>query len=94
MEEVNALTVRNKLGEILDRLEKKGGPILISKGRKIKAVLVTLAQFEKRKKLRGHPLKGPCQEKKELRTQERTKFFLQGKNRLELPLGFQRLHPC
>ena len=48
MEEVNALTVRNKLGEILDRLEKKGDPILISKGRKIKAVLVTPSQFEKR----------------------------------------------
>jgi PHD/YefM family antitoxin component YafN of YafNO toxin-antitoxin module len=48
MEEVNALAVRNKLGEILDRLEKKGEPILISKGRKIKAVLVTPSQFERR----------------------------------------------
>ncbi len=48
MEEVNALTVRNKLGEILDRIEKNGEPILISKGRKIKAVLVTPSQFEKR----------------------------------------------
>jgi prevent-host-death family protein len=48
MEEVNALTRRNKLGEILDRLEKKGEPILISKRRKIKAVLVTSAQFEQR----------------------------------------------
>jgi PHD/YefM family antitoxin component YafN of YafNO toxin-antitoxin module len=48
MEEVNALTIRNKLGEILDRLEKKGEPILISKGRKIRAVLVTPAQFERR----------------------------------------------
>jgi prevent-host-death family protein len=48
MEEVNALTIRNKLGEILDRLEKKGEPVLITKGRKIKAVLVTPSQFEKR----------------------------------------------
>jgi len=48
MEEVNALTLRNRLGEILDRLEKKEEPILISKGRKIKAVLVTPAQFERR----------------------------------------------
>ena len=48
MEEVNALALRNRLGEILDRLEKKEEPILISKGRKIKAVLVTPAQFEKR----------------------------------------------
>jgi antitoxin (DNA-binding transcriptional repressor) of toxin-antitoxin stability system len=48
MEEVNALTIRNKLGEVLDRLEKSGEPILISKGRKIKAVLVTPSQFERR----------------------------------------------
>jgi hypothetical protein len=48
MEEVNALALRNRLGEILDRLEKNEEPILISKGRKIKAVLVTPAQFERR----------------------------------------------
>ncbi len=48
MEEVNALKIRNNLGEILDRLADKGEPILISKGRKIRAVLVTPEQFEKR----------------------------------------------
>jgi len=48
MEEVNALQIRNNLGEILDRLNDKGEPILISKGRKIRAVLVTPEQFEKR----------------------------------------------
>jgi len=48
MEEVNALKIRNNLGEILDRLNDKGEPILISKGRKIRAVLVTPEQFEKR----------------------------------------------
>ena len=48
METVNALKVRNNLGEILDRLNKKGEPILISKGKKIRAVLVTPEQFEKR----------------------------------------------
>ena len=48
MEEVSALKVRNNLGEILDRLNKKGEPIFISKGRKISAVLVTPEQFEKR----------------------------------------------
>ncbi len=48
MEEVNALKLRNNLGEILDRLRDKGEPILISKGRKIRAVLVTPDQFEKR----------------------------------------------
>lgn len=48
MEEVNALKVRNNLGEILDRLNEKKEPIFISKGRKIRAVLVTPDQFEKR----------------------------------------------
>jgi PHD/YefM family antitoxin component YafN of YafNO toxin-antitoxin module len=48
MEEVNALKVRNNLGEILERLEKTGEPVLISKGRKVRAVLVTPEQFEKR----------------------------------------------
>lgn len=48
METVNALKVRNNLGEILDRLNKKGEPILISKGKKIRAVLVTPEQFERR----------------------------------------------
>jgi PHD/YefM family antitoxin component YafN of YafNO toxin-antitoxin module len=48
MEEVNALTIRNKLGAILDRLEKTGEPVKISKGRKVRAVLVTPEQFEKR----------------------------------------------
>jgi PHD/YefM family antitoxin component YafN of YafNO toxin-antitoxin module len=48
MEEVNALKLRNNLGEILDRLKDKGEPILISKGRKIRAVLVTPEQFERR----------------------------------------------
>ena len=45
---VNALKVRNNLGKILDRLEKTREPILISKGRKIRAVLVTPEDFETR----------------------------------------------
>ncbi len=48
MEEVNALKLRNNLGEVLDRLNTTGEPILISKGRKIRAVLVTPEQFERR----------------------------------------------
>ena len=48
MEEVNALKIRNNLGEILDRLNEKGEPILIRKGRKIRAVFVTPEQFGKR----------------------------------------------
>jgi PHD/YefM family antitoxin component YafN of YafNO toxin-antitoxin module len=48
MEEVNALKLRNNLGEILDRLRDKGEPILVSKGKELRAVLVTPEQFEKR----------------------------------------------
>jgi len=48
MEEVNALKIRNHLGEILDRLDATGEPILISKGRKLRAVLVTPQDFENR----------------------------------------------
>lgn len=48
MEEVNALKMRNNLGEILDRLNATGEPILVSKGRKLCAVLVTPEDFEKR----------------------------------------------
>ncbi len=48
MEKVNALKIRNNLGEVLDRLNDRGEPIFISKGRKIRAVLVTPEQFEKR----------------------------------------------
>jgi len=47
MEEVNALKIRNNLGEILDRLNDKGEPIFISKGRIMRAVLVTPEQFER-----------------------------------------------
>ena len=48
MEEVNALKIRNNLGAILDRLSETGEPIFVSKGRKIRAVLITPEQFEKR----------------------------------------------
>jgi PHD/YefM family antitoxin component YafN of YafNO toxin-antitoxin module len=48
MEEVNALKIRNNLGEILDRLNATGEPILVWKGRKLRAVLVTPQDFETR----------------------------------------------
>ena len=48
MHQVNALTIRNRLGEVLDKLEADGKPILISKGRKVRAVLVSLEDFQKR----------------------------------------------
>jgi PHD/YefM family antitoxin component YafN of YafNO toxin-antitoxin module len=48
MKEVNALKLRNNMGEILDMLAKTGEPILVSKGRKVQAVLITPEQFERR----------------------------------------------
>jgi PHD/YefM family antitoxin component YafN of YafNO toxin-antitoxin module len=48
MEEVNALKIRNNLGKILDQLNETGEPILVSKDRKLRAVLVTPEDFEKR----------------------------------------------
>ncbi|OIP92875.1 MAG: hypothetical protein AUK55_08950 [Syntrophobacteraceae bacterium CG2_30_61_12] len=48
MEEVNALQLRNHLGEVLDRLEASGEPILVSKGRKVRAVLVSPRDFQRR----------------------------------------------
>jgi PHD/YefM family antitoxin component YafN of YafNO toxin-antitoxin module len=48
MRVVNALKVRNNLGEVLDFLEKTGEPIMVSKGRKLRAVLITPEQFKKR----------------------------------------------
>jgi PHD/YefM family antitoxin component YafN of YafNO toxin-antitoxin module len=48
VKEVNALTLRNRLGEILDQLKKTGEPILVSKGRKARAVMITPEQFEQR----------------------------------------------
>lgn len=48
MRTVNALKIRNNLGEVLDLLAKTGEPILVSKGKEIKAVLITPEQFKKR----------------------------------------------
>ncbi len=48
MRQVNALKVRNHLGEILESLRTDGEPILISKGRKIAAVLITPEQYQRR----------------------------------------------
>ncbi|HNQ01608.1 MAG TPA: type II toxin-antitoxin system Phd/YefM family antitoxin [Syntrophales bacterium] len=48
MKEVNALTLRNRLGEILDQLKETGEPVVVSKGRKARAVMITPEQFEQR----------------------------------------------
>jgi PHD/YefM family antitoxin component YafN of YafNO toxin-antitoxin module len=48
MEQINALKIRDNLDEVLERLNDTKEPIFITKGRKIRAVLVTPEQFEKR----------------------------------------------
>jgi PHD/YefM family antitoxin component YafN of YafNO toxin-antitoxin module len=48
MRNVNALKIRNHLGEVLDLLRTEGEPILISKGRKVAAVLITPEQYQRR----------------------------------------------
>lgn len=48
MKTVNALQIRSHLGEILDLLARTKEPILVSKGREIRAVLVTPEQFKAR----------------------------------------------
>ncbi|NOZ84881.1 MAG: type II toxin-antitoxin system Phd/YefM family antitoxin [Deltaproteobacteria bacterium] len=48
MRKVNALFLRNRLGQVLDQLERDSEPVLVSKGRKVRAVLVTLEDFKAR----------------------------------------------
>ncbi|MBN2246346.1 MAG: type II toxin-antitoxin system Phd/YefM family antitoxin [Candidatus Aminicenantes bacterium] len=48
MKIINALKIRNHLGEVLDELNRTKKPILVSKGRKIQAVLITPEQFKTR----------------------------------------------
>ncbi len=48
MREVNALKLRNNLGEILATLNKTGEPVIVHKGRKPQAVLITTEQFRNR----------------------------------------------
>lgn len=48
MKIINALKIRNNLGEILAELNKTGEPVLVSKGRKIQAALITPEQFQRR----------------------------------------------
>jgi prevent-host-death family protein len=48
MRTVNALEIRNRLGALLDDLEKTGEPVIVSKGRRARAVLITVEDFQKR----------------------------------------------
>ncbi len=45
---VNALKLRNNLGEILDRIQNENEPVIITKGRKIRAVMITPEQYKTR----------------------------------------------
>ena len=48
MKTVNALEIRNHLGAVLDELEEKKEPIFVSKGRAVRAVLITPEDFKVR----------------------------------------------
>ncbi len=48
MKTVNALTVRNNLGKVLQDLEESKEPIFVEKGRKVRAVLITPEDFRRR----------------------------------------------
>jgi len=46
MKTVNALTIRNKLGEVLSYLEETHEPVLVTKGKKLRAALVPIDDFQ------------------------------------------------
>jgi hypothetical protein len=48
MNTINALKVRNQFGEVLDLLDKEKEPILITKSKKIRAVLIRYEDFQTR----------------------------------------------
>lgn len=48
MKTINALKVRNNLGKVLQELEETKEPVLVSKGGKVQAALITIEDFQKR----------------------------------------------
>ena len=48
MKKTNALKLRQSLGAVLDELNKSGMPILVEKGSKPAAVLISVSDYEKR----------------------------------------------
>ncbi len=48
MKTINALSLRNNLGKVLQELEETNEPVLVSKGRKVRAALVGIEDFQKR----------------------------------------------
>jgi len=45
---INALKLRNNLGMVLQELEETKEPVLVSKGNKVRAALVTIEDFQRR----------------------------------------------
>ena len=45
---VTALELRNRLGEILDTLDREQAPIIVEKGRKPRAVLIPIQLYRER----------------------------------------------
>ncbi|HVP18414.1 MAG TPA: type II toxin-antitoxin system Phd/YefM family antitoxin [Spirochaetia bacterium] len=48
MKTVNALKLRNNLGKVLEELQETKEPVLVSKGGKVQAALITIEDFQKR----------------------------------------------
>lgn len=48
MQKVNALDLRQSLSKIIKKLQKTGEPILLEKGRKPAAVIISLEDFKQR----------------------------------------------
>jgi len=48
MKKINALQLRQSLSKIISMLQRTGEPILLEKGRKPAAVLISLEDFKKR----------------------------------------------
>lgn len=48
MKKINALELRQSLGKIISLLEKGGDPILVERGRKPAAVLISLGDYRAR----------------------------------------------
>jgi len=45
MRKINALSVRNKFDQVLEMLDSEHEPILVSKGKKLRAVLISYEDF-------------------------------------------------
>ncbi|MGO9411917.1 MAG: type II toxin-antitoxin system Phd/YefM family antitoxin [Spirochaetia bacterium] len=48
MKTVNALKLRNNLGKILQELDETKEPVLVSKGRRVQAAIVSIEDFQRR----------------------------------------------